>query len=109
MFGGGEQVLDYIYVEDVVNYTIQSIILPSDIGPINVCSGNGISIRELTFKMIQIASYSGEIEYAESDSTQNSFRVGDPTKLKSILSIDSITPIEEGLKRTYDWIKKRNG
>lgn len=109
IFGDGEQVLDYIYVEDVVNYTIQSIILPSDIGPVNICSGNGISIKELTFKMIQVSSYSGEIEYAEYDHTRNSFRVGDPTKLQNILAIDSITPIEKGLKSTYDWIKKRNG
>lgn len=44
---GGEQLRDYLPVEDVANQIVQLAEVRADIGPVNVCSGKPISVRSL--------------------------------------------------------------
>ena len=44
---GGEQLRDYLRVEEVAQQIVQLAIAQKNIGTINVCSGNPISVRKL--------------------------------------------------------------
>lgn len=44
---GGEQLRDYLTVEEVACRIAQLAMARSDIGPINICSGNPVSVRRL--------------------------------------------------------------
>lgn len=44
---GGEQLRDYLPIEDVANKIVQIAELQTDIGPVNICSGKPISVRSL--------------------------------------------------------------
>lgn len=44
---GGEQLRDYLPVADVARYLVALALKAEDVGVVNVCSGNPISIREL--------------------------------------------------------------
>ena len=44
---GGEQLRDYLPIEDVAADLVRLAILKRDVGPINLCSGTPISVRQL--------------------------------------------------------------
>ena len=42
-----DQLRDYLHIENVAQYLVHLSLLNKDIGVVNVCSGNPISIKEL--------------------------------------------------------------
>jgi len=44
---GGDQLRDYLPVEEVTRQIVQLAMAQSDIGPVNICSGKPISVRKL--------------------------------------------------------------
>ena len=50
---GGEQLRDYLSVEEVARQIIQLAIRPHDTGAVNICSGNPISVRRQVEKWLQ--------------------------------------------------------
>lgn len=44
---GGEQLRDYLTVEEIARQIVQLAIAQRDAGPINICSGNPVSVRRL--------------------------------------------------------------
>lgn len=104
VFGDGEQALDYIYVDDVVEYLVRSLGSICDNETINVCSGTPVSINALTDVMIRISGKKLEKEYQPKDSTFDTSRVGSPEKMKTVFSDNLQTSLESGLEKTYEWV-----
>lgn len=49
---GGEQLRDYLPVEDVAGQIVQLAMSQSDMGPVNICSGKPISVRTLAERWV---------------------------------------------------------
>ncbi len=49
---GGEQLRDFMPVEDVAYKIVQLAMNQHDVGPVNICSGNPISVRRLVEKWV---------------------------------------------------------
>lgn len=49
---GGEQLRDYMAVEDIANIIVKLVKIDQDIGKINICSGHPISVRKLVEKWL---------------------------------------------------------
>lgn len=67
---GGEQLRDYLPVEEVARYLVELALDPVDRGPVNVCSGRPISVREFVETKIRQNGWSikpkyGEMPYAD--------------------------------------------
>jgi nucleoside-diphosphate-sugar epimerase len=67
---GGEQLRDYLPVEEVARQIVQLVMTQRDIGAINICSGNPISVRKLVEQWIienhwEIELYLGYYPYPE--------------------------------------------
>ena len=108
IFGDGEQALDYIYVDDVVDATLLAMELPIDGEVLNIGSGDATTINELTRAMLDVAGGAAAPVHGHADWTAGSSRVGDIAKARSHL--DGWEPkisLREGLARTYDWIRSR--
>ena len=58
---GGEQLRDYLPVEDVANQIVQLAEVRADIGPVNVCSGKPISVRSLVEHWLKENGWSIEL------------------------------------------------
>jgi nucleoside-diphosphate-sugar epimerase len=66
----GDQLRDYLHVTDVAKKIVNLAIFQNNIGNINICSGNPISIRSLVEKWLEERSYEmklnfGSFSYAE--------------------------------------------
>jgi len=106
VFGDGQQALDYIYVEDVARMTIQCLFDDQTNNVLNVGSGKPITVNELTDKMINISGKPLVKQFGLKDETHNSIRVANTDRLTQY-GFNPQVELEEGLKRTYSWMQKK--
>jgi len=126
IYGTGNQIRDYTYVEDVVDGTIKAMykkIKPGDV--FNIASGKGVKIIDLAKKIIDISGknlkpkFADKSEYRYFDKTfpwgitdkiddmyvdTRNF-IADISKAKKILDYNPKTNLDKGLKITFDWVK----
>jgi UDP-glucose 4-epimerase len=103
--GDGRQILDYIFVDDVVELALRAMRMPVDGEIINICSGQGTSVLALTELMQRVAETGYLPVFAPPDCTHGSSRVGDPSRMRALLQYRPMTRMETGLRRTLDWIR----
>jgi UDP-glucose 4-epimerase len=108
ILGDGEQALDYIYVDDVIEAIIRAMELPVDGEVLNIGSGDATTINALTHTMIDVAGGKLAPVNGPADWTAGSSRVADSAKARRLL--DGWRPtvsLRDGLARTYDWVRSR--
>ena len=103
--GDGAQALDYIYVDDVIEATIEAASCEASGEVFNVGSGQAISVTDLTQLMMEIAGWSDATENVEPDWTAGTYRVADITKIRDMLGWVPRTGLVDGLTETYEWIR----
>lgn len=100
--GSGEQSLDYIYVDDVIEALI---LLGQKAKPgsvFNVSSGNPITIRNLTGLMLEASGRSQlSPRFIEPDWTDGTIRGGENSKLQEELGWFPRVSLRDGLERTW--------
>lgn len=96
IWGDGEQVRDWIHVDDVVGATLAAVEHGVD-GPLNVCTGIGTSMRELAEMFAAQVGYRPEFDLHPERPTGVAYRVGDPTRLHEIYT--PRVALDEGVKR----------
>lgn len=106
IFGTGEQIRDYTYVEDTAKTFILALENKKAIGEAFLLPTNrGISLNELASKVIEFAKSKSKVQYF-SPRKGDIFRfIGSYDKVKSILGWVPEVSLEEGLKREIDWVK----
>ena len=73
---------------------------------INIGSGRGYSINEiLTIIREEVGDF--PLKYVEARKVDVPYLILNIDKLRTFLDIN-LMGIEEGIKKTYDWLKKRN-
>ena len=97
--GSGNQILDYVYIDDCVRY-LRSLMFSDFSGAVNVSSGEGTSILKLVEEMIRIVG-SGEVVFCENDWTSGSMRIGKNEKIKSLFPQIKTTSLSDGLMETF--------
>lgn len=96
IWGDGEQVRDWIHVDDIVGATLAAVEQGVD-GPLNLCTGVGTPMRELAELFTATAGYRPEFELHPDKPAGVAYRVGNPTRLHEIYT--SRVSLEEGVKR----------
>lgn len=98
-----EKVLDLVYVDDVVNAIITST-FNSNKEVYNVSTQNGVTLSELISTIEKVTNTTLEIETKPENRTDiEKKRVGDTSKLRG-LGWNNLVSLEDGIKKTYDWI-----
>jgi nucleoside-diphosphate-sugar epimerase len=104
IFGDGHQTRDFVYVGDVVEAMLAAA--GHDGGVYNVGTGVETSIRELAEMIVRLAGSSSEIELGlPRDWDRSGHRFGSTEKAKRELGFEAAVPLEEGLRRTIDWMR----
>jgi UDP-glucose 4-epimerase len=96
IWGDGEQVRDFVHVDDVVGATLAAVEQGVD-GPLNICTGVGTSMRELAELFAATAGYRAEFELHPEQPTGVAYRVGDPSRLHEVY-VPRVS-LEDGVKR----------
>jgi len=106
VLGTGDQVRDYCYISDLVRAFILAIKKAPPGSVFNIGSGEGITIRALVDRLIQIYQPTQDIEvYYTGKSWKGDINVlnCDITKARKILGFKPKVKLEEGLMKLVDW------
>lgn len=109
IYGDGEQTRDFTYIEDNLSATLQAFVTPDIEGQvINISGGKEYTVNHLAELIKQISKKTDlPIEHIGKRAIDNiDRRFGDIARAKELLKYNPSTPLEKGLRATYDWNKK---
>ena len=104
LWGDGSEIHSFIYIDDVIEATLQSINLVDNVGPINVVGGVPITISNLLERLILISGKSIKIYKKEFNGLKRNY-IFDNSKLKKYL-LSKETDLNQGLKNEYKYMEK---
>jgi UDP-glucose 4-epimerase len=109
VFGDGEQALDYVFVDDVVDATIEALTRPVDdprmLPVLNIASGRAVTVNELLRTLCDVAGRPFAPEYGPADATAGTNRCGDPSHTADALGWRASTDLRAGLSRVWRFVE----
>lgn len=96
VWGDGEQVRDFIHVDDVVSAALTAVELDYP-GPLNLCTGVGTSFNQLAELMCRTTGYQPVTRHHPDKPVGVRYRVGDPTQMLKVWA-PRVT-LEDGVTR----------
>lgn len=106
IWGDGENVRDFIYVDDLVNACERLINHPFDSATYNLGSGIGYSINQLLGIVEAVCGHGLEIVYRPSRGIDVRSIVLNNARLKTRLGWQPGVALEDGLVRTWEWLQQ---
>lgn len=108
--GDGEQLLDFVYIDDVVDATITALTAAPSGAVLNIGSGRGTSVNSLiaTMQSCDSAFKRLEPEFVAADHTHGTQRIADIRRAAQNLGYEPKTGLETGLKQTLEWLRRED-
>jgi GDP-D-mannose 3',5'-epimerase len=108
VWGDGRQTRSFMYIDDCVRGVEMIMHCDGLVGtPINLGSSELVLIDELVSKVERIAGVNLKREYDLNAPRGVAGRNSDNTFIKRVLRWEPNTPLDVGLRQTYDWIKEQ--
>ena len=110
IYGDGEQLRDYIYVEDLAQAFIMAAASEKSDGEIfNVGSGIGTKFKDMVKAIVEVVG-SGEVEFVPWPSKYANVETGDYvtdiSKISKVLNWKPKNSLRDGIKKTHEYYKK---
>jgi GDP-L-fucose synthase len=107
LWGTGAALRELTYVDDVALACVLAMERYSRLGPVNVGSGDELSISDLAAKVANLTGFDGEIGFSgELDGTPR--KVTDSTRMRALGWVPEVS-LDEGLGLTYSDYLARHG
>jgi len=103
IWGDGSATREFLFVEDAVKAIILMLEKYNKSDPINIGSGEEISIKQLVKLIKKLTGFHGKIIWNKSKPKGQPKRYSDTSKAQLEFGFKSETTIEEGLKKTFEW------
>lgn len=106
LWGDGTPTREFFFVEDCADALVRVIEDYDSSEPLNLGSGNEISIRDLAEKVSQLTGFEGEIEWDSTKPNGQPRRRLDVSRAERLLGFRARTSLDDGLRCTYEWVQK---
>ncbi|MDP3983109.1 MAG: NAD-dependent epimerase/dehydratase family protein [bacterium] len=103
VWGTGKPVRDWLYVKDGAEAILRAASIYNDVTPLNIATGIGISISDLAETIKKVVGYKGKFVYNTDKPDGAMHKIFGVNKMKKALDWIPPTPIEEGIKETFEW------
>jgi GDP-L-fucose synthase len=107
VWGDGEQTRSFTYVDDEVDGMMLAVEKSPNAEAFNIAAEEEIKIKDLVAMIIRLSGKNLETEYDLSKPTGSPRRCADISKARSMLGYEPKVSLEEGIKRTMDWYRKK--
>jgi len=101
VWGDGTAVRDFAYSDDVAEGIILALLKGTSGRYVNLGSGRGVSIRELVETLSRVTPFEFRFDATKSSGFRK--RVMDVSLARRMLGYEPKTPLEEGLRWTWNW------
>jgi GDP-L-fucose synthase len=102
VWGSGQQVRDFVYVDDLAVACLIALARYDERQPINLSTGTGTSIRDLANTVSEVVGYSGALVYDRTRPDGTPVKVLDSAAIRR-LGFTPRTTLRTGIERTYEW------
>lgn len=102
IWGNGTALREFLHVEDLARASLMLLDKYDDVAPINMGSGEEISILNLANLIKEIVGFKGEIILDKTKPNGTPRKLLESSKIKALGWEPSLT-LETGLRKTYDW------
>ncbi len=109
VWGDGSPTREFLYVEDAAEGILLAAEGYNGSEPVNLGSGNEISIRALAETIARLTGFSGRLVWDTSKPNGQPRRGLDVSRAENLFGFKARTSFEEGLRRTIDWYRRERG
>lgn len=106
LWGDGTPTREFLYVEDAAEGILLAAEHYNGAEPVNLGSGNEISIRDLAGLIGQLCGFKGSFRWDTSKPNGQPRRALDVSRAERYFGFRAQTGFEEGLRRTIDWYRQ---
>lgn len=107
-WGTGEPTREFLYVKDAAAGILDATEQYNSSEPVNLGSGEEISIRDLVDLIAEMTGFSGEIKWDTSKPDGQPRRKLDTSRAKRRFGWEASTQLRDGLKETIEWYESQN-
>jgi GDP-L-fucose synthase len=108
-WGSGSPTREFLFVEDAAEALVRAgeraLAVDGNPVPINLGSGEDVSIRDLAATISRLAGFRGATRWDASKPDGQPRRKMDTSRARALLGWSAATPLEEGLRRTIAWYR----
>src|SRR3989339_350662 len=108
IFGDGENIRDYIFIDDLINITRSLFLKETKHKIYNVGSGKGESINKIVDIIAEVVKHKIIIENKPARLIDVKKIILDTSRIVNETNYVLKISMEEGIKKTWDWIKSIN-
>ena len=103
VWGSGKQARDFVFVGDVVDALLRLPLKGMNEGAIQIGSAQETTIAELAQAIVKESGKEIPIKFDTNKPEGDGGRSGNYHKARRILGWEVFTPLQDGLKQTYEW------
>jgi GDP-L-fucose synthase len=107
LWGDGSPTREWLYVDDCAEALALAAERYDGAEPVNVGTGEEVSIRDLAETIAELTGFDGEIAWDTSMPNGQPRRHLDTTRARELFGFEARTPLREGLERTIAWYRGR--
>jgi GDP-L-fucose synthase len=109
LWGDGTPTREFLYVDDAAEAVVLATERYNGGMPVNVGSGEEVSIRDLATKIAAVCGFEGRIEWDETKPNGQPRRCLDVSRAAHEFGFRSRTRLEAGLRETVEWYRQSAG
>lgn len=107
LWGDGSPTREFLYVDDCAEAIVLAAERYDGIEPVNLGTGQEISIRDLAELIAELTGFEGEIAWDTTKPNGQPRRRLDVSRAEELFGFRASTPLRAGLTRTIDWYRQR--
>lgn len=107
LWGTGKASREFLYVADAAEAIVAAAERYEDGAPVNIGSGNEVSILVLAETISRIVGYKGELRFDTTKPDGQPRRGLDVSKAERYFGFKAQTSLEDGLRNTIEWYEKK--
>ena len=109
IWGDGNPIREYIYAKDAAKGMLLAMEKYCVGDPINLASGESVSITELAKKILKISKINPTIEFDKEKPSGQKRRVLSDKKAQEKIGFIAETSLDDGIEKTIKWYKQKLG
>jgi len=107
-WGTGSATREFLFVEDAAEAIVRAAEMHNDPKPLNLGTGEEISIADLAGRIARLCGFTGRIEWDPARPDGQPRRRIDTSRAAQLLRWKAATSLDEGLRQTLQWWRAQN-
>jgi GDP-L-fucose synthase len=107
VWGDGNDVKDFLYIDDFIDGLLK-IIEANYVGTVNICSGEKTTIRDIISSLKEVTGTNPQLKFDTSKPSMIPYRTMDRSKMFELTGWTPSVSLTEALKRTLNWFEEKD-